>query len=128
MKQILTLLIGFFVLFSCKQANKVSEFTDISIEKSDNKQSNFGIVIHGGAGTILKENMSDSMEMAYRVILEKAIRTGHEILEKGGSSLEAVTATINIMEDSPLFNSGKGAVFTHEETNELDASIMDGAT
>ena len=128
MKQILTLLIGFFVLFSCNKANTVSEFTDISIEKSDNKQSNFGIVIHGGAGTILKENMSDSMEMAYRVILEKAIRTGHEILEKGGSSLEAVTATINIMEDSPLFNSGKGAVFTHEETNELDASIMDGAT
>ena len=60
--------------------------------------------------------------------LEEAIKIGHTILSKGGASLEAVTATINIMEDSPLFNAGKGAVFTHEETNELDASIMDGAT
>jgi beta-aspartyl-peptidase (threonine type) len=128
MKNILMLLIGFFVLFSCNNSNTVSENTDISKENLNDLDSNFGIVIHGGAGTILKENMTDSMEMAYRIILEKAIRTGHTILEQGGSSLEAVTATINIMEDSPLFNSGKGAVFTHEETNELDASIMDGAT
>ena len=105
-----------------------SEYTDVLNNDIDEDRSNFGIVIHGGAGTILKENLTDSMELAYRAILEKAIRTGHEILEQGGSSLEAVTATIRIMEDSPLFNSGKGAVFTHEETNELDASIMDGAT
>jgi len=128
MRVILTLLIGFFMLFSCNNVNTASENTDILNKNSEVKQSSFGIVIHGGAGTILKENMTDSLEMAYRIILEKAIRTGHKILEQGGSSLEAVTATINIMEDSPLFNSGKGAVFTHEETNELDASIMDGAT
>jgi beta-aspartyl-peptidase (threonine type) len=128
MKLILTLLIGFYALFSCNNVNSVSENTDLLNEKNDVSSQNFGIVIHGGAGIILKENMTDSLEMAYRIILEKAIRTGHEILANGGSSLDAVRATINIMEDSPLFNSGKGAVFTHEETNELDASIMDGAT
>ncbi len=88
----------------------------------------FGIVIHGGAGTILKKNMSDSLETAYREKLTEAISKGHEILAAGGSSMDAVTATINIMEDSPLFNAGKGAVFTHDETNELDASVMDGAS
>lgn len=88
----------------------------------------FGIVIHGGAGTILKENMSDSLEQAYREKLTEAIARGHVILASGGTSMDAVTATINIMEDSPLFNAGKGAVFTHDETNELDASVMDGAT
>ncbi len=124
MKQILILLIGFFVLFSCKNdTNTISEAQN-SIETT----TNFGIVIHGGAGTILKKNMSDSLETAYKEKLKEAITTGHTILKNGGSSLEAVTATINIMEDSPLFNSGKGAVFTHDETNELDASIMDGAT
>lgn len=89
---------------------------------------NFGIVIHGGAGTILKENMSDSLELAYKAKLEEAIKTGHEILANGGTALEAVKRTINVMEDSPLFNAGKGAVFTNAGTNELDASIMDGAT
>lgn len=88
---------------------------------------NFGIVIHGGAGTILKEHLSDSMELAYKLKLEESIRAGHSILEKGGTALEAIKASITIMEDSPLFNAGKGAVFTHEETNELDASIMDGS-
>ena len=127
MKQILTLLIGFFVLFSCNNvknensdAVKITEF----IEKTG---PTFGIVIHGGAGTILKKNMSDSLENAYKSKLKEAITKGHSILKNGGTSLEAVTATINIMENSPLFNSGKGAVFTHEETNELDASIMDGS-
>ncbi len=101
--------------------------------QSDNTENadttdNFGIVIHGGAGTILKENMSDSLEKAYKAKLEEAIKTGHEILANGGSAMEAVQRTINVMEDSPLFNAGKGAVFTNAETNELDASIMDGKT
>lgn len=90
--------------------------------------NSFGLVIHGGAGTIKKENMSDSLEAAYKAKLTEAIIAGHQILAKGGSSLAAVTACINIMEDSPLFNAGKGAVFTHEGANELDASIMDGKT
>ena len=128
MKPCLIPFIGFFVLFSCNNVNTLSDISDFSGKNPEVSSSNFGIVIHGGAGTILKENMTDSMEMAYRTILENSIRTGHEILKQGGTSLEAVTATINIMEDSSLFNAGKGAVFTHEETNELDASIMDGAT
>ncbi len=128
MKQILTLLIGFFVLFSCKNDNLSISKEEISSKKEEKAVQNFGIVIHGGAGTILKKNMSDSLETAYKEKLKEAITTGHTILKNGGTSIEAITATINIMEDSPLFNSGKGAVFTHEETNELDASIMDGAT
>jgi beta-aspartyl-peptidase (threonine type) len=98
------------------------------IQSADEQDQPFGIVIHGGAGTILKKNMTDSMELAYKQKLEEAIRVGHAILEKGGTAMEAVTKTINVMEDSPLFNAGKGAVFTHDETNELDASVMDGAT
>src|SRR5690606_3757149 len=89
---------------------------------------NFGIVIHGGAGTILKENMTDSLETEYKTVLEEAVRTGHQILAEGGTALEAVQRAINIMEDHPLFNAGKGAVFTNEGKNELDASIMDGET
>jgi len=72
--------------------------------------------------------MSDSLESAYKTKLEEAIRTGHEILANGGTAIEAVQRTINVMENSPLFNAGKGAVFTNAETNELDASIMDGKT
>jgi beta-aspartyl-peptidase (threonine type) len=84
------------------------------------------IVIHGGAGTILKSTMSAELEKEYRDKLTEAVTTGYDLLQKGKSSLDAVEAVIRIMEDSPLFNAGKGAVFTHEGTNELDASIMDG--
>ena len=86
----------------------------------------FAIVIHGGAGTILKENMTPEKEAAYYKILNEALNVGHAILAKGGSSLDAVEQTIRLMEDSPLFNAGKGAVFTSIGTNELDASIMNG--
>ena len=86
------------------------------------------IVIHGGAGTILKANMTDETEAAYRAKLEEALRAGHAVLEDGGAALDGVIAAIQVMEESELFNAGKGAVFTSEGTNELDASIMDGAT
>lgn len=89
---------------------------------------NYVLVIHGGAGTILKENMSDSLENAYRLKMEEALYKGYSVLQKGGTSVDAVQQAINIMEDSPLFNSAKGAVFTEEGKNELDASIMDGKT
>ena len=115
------------LLISCKGPVRNSE-DELAQQDVQNAVPTFGIVIHGGAGTILKKNMSDSMETAYRQKLEEAIRVGHGILENGGSAMEAVTNTINVMEDSPLFNAGKGAVFTHDETNELDASVMDGAT
>lgn len=86
------------------------------------------LVIHGGAGTITRSSMTPEREAEYRAALAHALKTGHAILAKGGTSLDAVEATIRIMEDSPLFNAGKGAVFTHDGKNELDASIMDGRT
>ena len=85
------------------------------------------IVVHGGAGTILKKNMSDEKEKKYKSKLEEAIRSGYQVLQNGGTSLDAVEQTIMILEDSPLFNAGKGAVFTHDKRNELDASIMEGS-
>jgi beta-aspartyl-peptidase (threonine type) len=128
MVKILTYFFAIFLLFGCKNEEKSSNETLNASENSIKKEEIFGIVIHGGAGTILKENMSDSLEAAYKAKLKEAISAGHEILKNGGTSLEAVTHTINVMEDSPLFNAGKGSVFTHEGSNELDASIMDGAT
>jgi beta-aspartyl-peptidase (threonine type) len=85
-------------------------------------------VMHGGAGTITRKTMTPEMEKQYRDALETALRAGNAILAKGGTSLDAVEAAIRVLEDSPLFNAGKGAVFTHEGKNELDASIMDGKT
>ncbi|NVK22909.1 MAG: isoaspartyl peptidase/L-asparaginase [Kangiellaceae bacterium] len=86
--------------------------------------SSIALVIHGGAGTILKKNMTDELEQTYRAKLEESLMAGYQILENGGSSTEAVKAAIVIMENSPLFNAGKGSVFTHDGKNELDASIM----
>jgi beta-aspartyl-peptidase (threonine type) len=84
------------------------------------------IVIHGGAGTILKSQMTDEREKEYINALTKALRSGYSILKSGGSSLDAVESTVKMLEDNPLFNAGKGAVFTNEGKNELDASIMNG--
>lgn len=92
----------------------------------EDESANFALVIHGGAGTILKENMTPEREGAIRAKLEEALRAGQTVLDRGGIALDAVTAAINVMENSPLFNAGKGAVFTHEGRNEMDASIMDG--
>ncbi len=88
----------------------------------------WAIAIHGGAGTILKANMTPEKEEAYRQALSEALAIGEKILEEGGSALDAVEQTIVYLEDSPLFNAGKGAVFTNAGTNELDASFMDGKT
>ena len=84
------------------------------------------LVIHGGAGTILRKNMTAEREQAFRDKLDEVLTLGHGMLQEGRSSLDVVEACIVIMEDSPLFNAGKGAVFTHQGTNELDASIMRG--
>jgi beta-aspartyl-peptidase (threonine type) len=88
----------------------------------------WGIVIHGGAGVIKRESLTPEREAAVRAVLTEALQAGHAILAKGGSSLDAVTAAVRVMEDSPLFNAGKGAVFTHDGKNELDAAIMNGRT
>jgi len=84
------------------------------------------IVIHGGAGAIQRGQVSAEREQEYRDRLEEALRAGHAVLERGGSSVDAVIEAIVIMEDSPLFNAGRGAVFTAEGRNELDASLMEG--
>ncbi|MEE9347502.1 MAG: isoaspartyl peptidase/L-asparaginase [Robiginitomaculum sp.] len=86
----------------------------------------YALVIHGGAGTILRKNITAEKDAAYRAKLAESLRAGQSVLESGGSALDAVEATIHIMENSPLFNAGKGSVFTHEGRNEMDASIMDG--
>jgi beta-aspartyl-peptidase (threonine type) len=88
----------------------------------------WSIVVHGGAGVIERKNMPPATEAAYRAAMKTAIEIGAAVLEKGGSSLDAVEATIEYLEDNPLFNAGKGAVFTADGRNELDAAIMDGAT
>jgi beta-aspartyl-peptidase (threonine type) len=86
----------------------------------------YSIVIHGGAGTILKSQMSPEKEAAYTAALDSALTIGETILANGGTALDAVENTIVFLENCPLFNAGRGAVFTHDGKNELDASVMDG--
>src|SRR5262249_32935594 len=107
-----SLRIAAFALFSC--AMSASAATPV-------------IVMHGGAGVIAKE-VTPEREKAVREDLRRALETGYAVLKAGGSSLDAVGKAIVILEDAPEFNAGKGAVFNHEGRNELDASIMDGAT
>jgi beta-aspartyl-peptidase (threonine type) len=85
------------------------------------------LVIHGGAGTILREKMTPEKEKAYHEGLQQALDSGFAVLEGGGKSIDAVIASIKVLEDNPLFNAGKGSVFTAEGKNEMDASIMDGS-
>jgi len=100
-----------------------------SITAQEKEQAmKFGMVIHGGAGTIERREMTLENEQAHRAGLEQALKAGYAVLERGGASLDAVEAAIRSLEDNPLFNAGKGSVFTHQGTNELDASIMDGKT
>lgn len=87
-----------------------------------------GFVIHGGAGVIIKGSLTPEKEKEFRAKLEEAVLAGYKALQDGKTSVDAVEIAIRIMEDSPLFNAGKGAVFTHDGKNELDASIMDGKT
>ncbi|GAW97496.1 MULTISPECIES: isoaspartyl peptidase/L-asparaginase family protein [Colwellia] len=90
------------------------------------QEAPFAIAIHGGAGTIEKDRFSPEKEAAYRAKLQESVEVGYAILEQGGTSLDALTAAINILENSPFFNAGKGAVYTHDESHEMDASIMYG--
>lgn len=88
----------------------------------------WSIVVHGGAGVIERASLTPELEAQYRAAMQRALTTGGSILERGGPSIDAVEAVIREMEDDPLFNAGRGAVFTAEGRNELDASIMDGRT
>lgn len=103
-------------------------FTALILCSAAMGQSRYVMVIHGGAGTILKENMTSEQEEAFKQALTQALQAGYAQLQANKSSLEAVEAAILVMEDNPLFNAGKGAVFTHEGKNELDASMMWGPT
>jgi L-asparaginase / beta-aspartyl-peptidase len=88
----------------------------------------FGLALHGGAGTLPRAEMNGPLEERYRSGLAQALGAGYTVLESGGTSLDAVTRAVVLLEDNPLFNAGHGAVFTLDGRNELDASIMDGTT
>lgn len=121
MERTFILLIGFFAfssLISCKPA---------SDRKSQLDRPEYTLVIHGGAGTIQRSDMTPAMEQAYLAALNSALDTGETILKQGGSSLDAVEAAIRVLEDDSLFNAGRGAVFNHDGAHELDAAIMFGA-
>ena len=90
------------------------------------KQPTIAIAIHGGAGTIEQSRFTPEKEQAYRAKLKEAVAAGYVVLDNGGSSLDAVITAINVLENSPFFNAGRGAVYTHDESHEMDASIMFG--
>lgn len=104
----------------------VAGATDASAKDADARP--FALVVHGGSGTITRATITPEIEANFRGALERALKAGHAVLDAGGTSTDAVVATIKVFEDDPLFNAGKGAVFTSEGKNEMDASIMDGKT
>lgn len=110
---------------SHQQTSKVRPEELLPIPQSNKPK--YVLVIHGGAGTILKAQMTPEREKAYLAALDSSLEVGELILKNGGSALDAVEASVKVLEDHPLFNAGKGAVFTHEGKNELDAAIMNGA-
>jgi beta-aspartyl-peptidase (threonine type) len=97
-------------------------------EKAPKMNSNFSIAIHGGAGNMAKKNLTPEKEAEYKVKLQEAIDKGRTMLADGAEAVDVVEAVIKIFEDSPLFNAGKGSVFAHDGTNQMDAAIMDGKT
>jgi len=121
----IAILTSLLFMTSCEQKEKAGELEG---KASDIKKTEFGLVIHGGAGNIYKERYTDEQEKAYKAKLEEALQTGYDILSNGGASMDAVESVIRILEDSPLFNAGKGAVMTSAKTIELDAAVMDGST
>jgi L-asparaginase / beta-aspartyl-peptidase len=127
MKLKISFLIGLiiFSLIVASCSNK-SQSADKQIY-DDVASQEWAIVIHGGAGAISIESLNPELDREYRTALTEALNTGKKILAEGGSALDAVEKTVNYLEDNPLFNAGKGAVFTHEGRNELDAAIMDGS-
>ncbi|MFQ3598276.1 MAG: isoaspartyl peptidase/L-asparaginase [Chloroherpetonaceae bacterium] len=110
------------IIFIVSTTFIISSFTPIAMKP------HFAIAVHGGAGTILKSYISPEQDSLYRAKLRLAVETGYAILERGGTSLDAVEAVVQLLEDDSLFNAGKGAVFNSEGKVELDASIMDGRT
>lgn len=91
-------------------------------------EGKFAIALHGGAGNVEKMNLTPEQQKQYLHVMDSALHVGYEFLKSGGTSVDAVEKVINILEDSPLFNAGKGSVFSHDGKNEMDAAIMDGKT
>lgn len=110
------------MFFACQHADVKNAETKTVVPD----EAVYALVIHGGAGTITRERMSAEMDSTYRATLNEVLQTGKDILMNGGSSMDAVESVISMMEDSPLFNAGKGAVFSHDGINEMDASVMNG--
>lgn len=121
------LLIAFIVLLPLTVPAQKGAFAEIK-QLQGPQDPKLGFVIHGGAGVIKRGSLSPEKEKEYRDKLAEVLTAGYKALQEGKSSLDAVELAIRMMEDSPLFNAGKGAVFNHEGKNELDASIMDGKT
>ncbi|MCC7307219.1 MAG: isoaspartyl peptidase/L-asparaginase [Acidobacteria bacterium] len=120
------LLLVITVLPSIAPAQKPAPAEIVQLQGPQNPR--LGFIIHGGAGVAAKGSLTPQQEKAYRDKLEEAVLAGYKALQAGNPALDAVEIAIRILEDSPLFNAGKGAVFTHDGKNELDASIMDGKT
>ncbi len=128
MKKILSLLlVALFIFLPIMSSAQRRDFAEVKQLQSP-QNPKLGFLIHGGAGVIRRGDLSPEKEKAYRVKLEEALLAGYKALQGGKSGLDAVQIAINILEDSPLFNAGKGAVFTADGKNELDAAIMDGKT
>jgi len=126
MKKVLSvLLIAVFLILPAVTSAQKGSFVETKQLRSP-QNPRLGFVIHGGAGVIRRGDLSPEKEKAYRAKLEEALMAGYKALQEGKTSLDAVQIAINLMEDSPLFNAGKGAVFTADGKNELDAAIMDG--
>jgi len=121
-----SLAIGCLALALCGLAAPAQENSPTM--KQTARPARIALAVHGGAGTIERSKMTAEREQEYRAGIENALRAGREILDRGGSSLDAVEAAVRVLEDDPNFNAGKGSVFTSAGTNEMDAAIMDGKT
>lgn len=128
----LALVLGIASIAGCAQAEgaqmKRSDNGVVQRTPQQNTPHRWAIVLHGGAGVIERSSMTPEADAEYRASLKRAITTGGAVLDKGGSAVDAIEAAIRVLEDDPLFNAGRGAVFAADGTNQMDAAIMDGAT
>jgi beta-aspartyl-peptidase (threonine type) len=122
--QIFILTVVFLLISGCSGKNRKNNSSSVS---ESPLKIEWAIAIHGGAGVITRDKITPQQDKEYREALSEALSEGEKILKNGGSAIDAVEASVRFMEDSPLFNAGKGAVFTHDGRNELDAAIMDGS-
>jgi beta-aspartyl-peptidase (threonine type) len=126
-KWISTALLAFLVMIPGAAPAQKRTYGEVKQLQSP-QNPKLGIMIHGGAGVVTRGSLTPEKEKEFRFELEKAVLAGYKALQNGKSSLDAVEIAIRLLEDSPLFNAGKGAVFSNDGKNELDASVMDGKT